>query len=124
MSVTVHSFLLVESRCALCYGPDSDSDGARSCCDQLGSEESCPTSCDIKLSFCQIVEGLSRDESEEESVHPSMSAGCLNVYSEGFLGYNIPANQMRTYSDSSVFGDSSSGLVNPVTYQGTGGWVR
>ena len=120
MSVTVHSFLLLDSRCALCYGSDSTTpQQTMSCCDT--PRTSCEVQdCDIKLSFCTIS-GLSFD-GEELSTPPGFLQ-CVSAYSDGFLGYNVPSGQTVRYDGAGVFGDAGIGLVNPVTYTGEGGWV-
>ena len=73
--VTIHSFVLLESRCAECYVQNSTTPQSGLCCD--GSNESCPNSCDIRLIF--------------REVERSNAGGTNQFHSEGNLGYK----QMR-----------------------------
>ena len=51
--VTVHSFVLLESRCAECYKAGDPISVRDSCCDG-NNASSCPDSCDILLRFCEL----------------------------------------------------------------------
>ena len=52
--VTVHSLVLLESRCAECYGMAGEPIQRDSCCDGGNIMTSCPASCDILLRFCPL----------------------------------------------------------------------
>ena len=124
MSVTVRSFLLLDSRCALCYGTDRTTpERMMSCCDAIRTPQCEARDCDITLSFCPISgQGLGFD-GDDISTRPSGFLQCVSAYSDGFLGYNVQSGQAITYGGTGPFGDAASGLVNPVPYTGEGGWV-
>ena len=95
--VTIHSFVLLESRCAKCYVGNNSTPQSGLCCD--GSNESCPNSCDIMIAFRQNNGG----EIDQ-------------FYSEGFLGYNFKPNEVQRYNKTGAIGLERFALVNPLQY--------
>ena len=109
MLVTLHSLVLLESRCAECYADDSATFQRGLCCDG-DNMESCPSSCDVFLKFFQL-----------EGFHelPQSTVG-----TEGFLGFNFNTTEVYQYSETGPIGFPGFELINPMTYTGTGKWVR
>ena len=110
--VTLRSFVLLESRCAECYADDSATYQRGLCCDG-DNVESCPSSCDVLLKFFQL-----------EGFHelPQSTVGTPGF--QGLLGYNFNATEVHQYNEKGPVGIPYFELINPVTYNGTGKWVR
>ena len=119
--VTVHSLVLLESRCAECYGKVGDPILRDSCCDDT---DSCTDSCDILLRFCELGD-LPQSPLADRLV--SVGTRCvqnpLTNYLEDRLGFDLKAGV--TYPD---FDEESlqGGIVfrTHVVYDGTGQWVN
>ena len=120
VQVAVHSLVLLESRCAECYGI-AIGDGSNFCCDFSTSTSSCPSGCDIILRFCQ----LSSDLSQFNSTDRLLGTMCPGTpLFEEFLGFNLMAGV--TYSNSNRE-SLQGGLVvfsTRVVYNGAGQWVN
>ena len=95
--VTIHSFVLFESRCAKCYVGNSTTPRSGLCCD--GSNGSCPNSCDILIAFRQNNLG-----------------GTNQFYLEGTLGQDFKANEVQRYNETGKIGFQSFAPVNPLQY--------
>ena len=118
MLVSVHSLILLESRCAECY----DAGGGevqRNCCDE-NNTNSCPDSCDIILRFCELGD-LSQFNLADRLFGIECPGTPLSNHFEDFLGYNLNANE--TYSDKESL---QGGVVfnSRVVYGGAGRWVN
>ena len=123
MLVSVHSLVLLESRCAECYDAGGGSVQRNSCCD--GNEtnsEACPNSCDITLRFCQLG-----DLSQFNLANGLLGAMCpgtpLSSHFEEFLGYDLKAGETYSHSNKeSLLGNTV--FRSRVKYDGIGRWVN
>ena len=113
--VNVHSLVLLESRCAECYGEGGGSVQRNFCCDFNTSSTSCPNSCDILLRFCQLGD-LTQFNLADRLLGTQCPGTPLSSHLEDFLGFNLKAGE--TYPQESLQAFSS-----PVVYDGTGRWV-
>ena len=96
--VTIHSFVLFESRCAKCYVGSNTAPQRGLCCDGSNGE-SCPNSCDIMIAFRQN------------------NAGSTNqFYSEGILGHDFKPNDVQWYNKTGETGFHRFAPVNPLQY--------
>ena len=101
MLVTIHSFVLLESRCAECYDDKNDTTPESGLCCDGDDAESCPSSCDILIVFNQ----------------PELDIPRANrFHSEGILGHNFNANVVQQYNETGLVGIPSFGLINPLNY--------
>ena len=109
MLVTVHSLVLLESRCAECYGQAGEPILRNSCCDG-GNFSSCPTSCDIVLRFCQLSD-LQQFDLAGTFLGTQCAQSPLFGHAEDFLGFD------------SVKAGETFLLTYPLTYNEAGKWV-
>ena len=120
--VSVHSLVLLESRCAECYGEGGGSIRWNFCCDFNTSSTSCPNSCDILLRFCQLSD-LSLFNLADGPLGTQCPGTPLSSHLQlnDFLGYNLEAGE--TYSNKE---NLQGGVVfsSPVVYDETGRWVN
>ena len=121
--VSVHSLVLLESRCAECYGEGGGSIQRDSCCDG-NNTSSCPDSCDILLRFCHLGDVSQSNLTNRSVFGTNCAQNSLSNYFEDFLGYNLKAGE--TYPDYDAgSSDLQGGIVfrTSVAYNGTGQWV-
>ena len=121
--VTVHSLLLLESRCAECYKDDDPIILRDSCCDG-NNASSCPDSCDILLKFCELGDLPQFPLADRlASVGTRCVQNPLSNYLEDWLGFNLKAGV--TYPDFDE-GSLQGGIVfrTDVVYDGAGQWVN
>ena len=120
--VSVHSLVLLESRCGECYDAASGSVQQNSCCDGVNTS-SCPTdSCDILLRFCQLSSDLSQFNLADRLLGTKCPETPLFSYFDDFLGFDIMAGE--TYSNTSKESLLGGVVFNyHVVYNGTGRWV-
>ena len=121
MLVSIHSLVLLESRCAECYDVGGGSVRRNSCCDGINTN-SCPSSCDITLRFCQLG-----DLSQFDLADGLLGSKCLETplssHFEDFLGFDLTAGE--TYSNTNRESLLGGVVFNShVVYNGTGGWVN
>ena len=119
--VSVHSLVLLESRCAECYAAGNGSIQQDSCCDG-NNTDSCPDSCDIRLRFCDLGD-LSQFNLADRSIFGiNCLQNSLSSSFEDFLAYNLKAGE--TYPDYDA-GSLQGGIVfrTNLAYNGTGQWV-
>ena len=118
--VSVRSLVLLESKCAECYGEGGGSVQRNFCCDFINSSSSCPNSCDILLRFCPLGD-LSQFNLADRLFGIECPGTPLSSHFEDFLGYNLKANE--TYSDKESL---QGGVVfnSHVVYDGAGRWVN
>ncbi len=116
--VTLHSLVLLESRCAECFKLMAPIQ-RNSCCDR-DNESSCPDSCDILLRFCQLS-----DLQFTTPVDRLLGTQCAQLLSRGdsLLGYNFKSGEIYQFNETGSLGGTFSTLSNPVTYYGAGKWV-
>ena len=130
MLVTVHSLVLLESRCAECYINDSTTPQRGLCCDGENSE-SCPSRCDVYLNFCQLesFQELDNNFAEPPELPNStlpllLGTNCsqLDLIVGGWLGIDFNTNQVYQYNVTGPIGVAGL-LRNPVTYADSGKWL-
>ena len=114
--VTAHSLVLLESRCAECYGNSGGGSIQRdSCCDG-GNSTFCPDTCDILLRFCQLGK-----LSQFPLANKLLGTGCvqtpLSSHFEKLLGNNFIAGEIYQLNEVGSLGG------DPVTYYEVGKWV-
>ena len=115
--VSVHSLVLLESRCGECYDAGGGEVQRSSCCDG-NNTSSCPNNnsrCDILLRFCRLGD-LSQFNLANRLLGTTCPQTPLSSHLEDFLGFNLKAGE--TYPQESLQAFSS-----PVMYDGTGHWV-
>ena len=100
--VTIHSFVLLESRCAECYDDENDTTLQRNLCCNGDDAQWCPSSCDILIVF------------EQPELDTERRAN--RFYIEGILGYNFDANVVQQYNKTGQVGMPSFGLINPLNF--------
>ena len=119
--VSVHTLVLLESRCAECYGGGGGSIQWDYCCDGSNTD-SCPDSCDIQLRFCDLGD-LSQFNVADRSVFGTNCVqNSLSDYFDDLLGFDLKAGEIYPdYDERSLQG----GIVftTSVAYNGTGQWV-
>ena len=121
MLLTVHSLVLLESRCAECYVVGGDSVQRNSCCDGVNSS-SCPSSCDIILRFCELSD-LSQFNLADRLFGTRCPGTPLSIQVEDLLGFDLVAGE--TYSNSDRESLQGGAIFNSrVVYNGTGPWVN
>ena len=120
--VSVHSLVLLESRCAECYDAGGGSVQRNSCCDEVNNITSCPNSCDILLRFCELSD-LSQFNLADGLLGTKCPRTPLSSHFDDLLGFDLKAGE--TYSNSNREA-LQGGLVfsSPVVYNGTGQWVN
>ena len=101
--VTIHSFELLESRCAECYDDQNDTTLQRGLCCDGDNAELCPNSCDILIAFNQSQ----LDTGQFRANH---------FYAEGILGFNFNASVVQQYNKTSLVGIPTFGLINPLNF--------
>ena len=122
--VTVHSLVLLESRCAECYKA-VDPFLRDSCCDG-NNTSSCPDSCDVLLRFCQLELGdLPQFPLADRLL---VGTNCVQnplstCYLEDWFGFNLKAG-VPTYPEESLQGGIVDLFWMDVVYDGTGQWVN
>ncbi len=119
--VTVHSLVLLESKCAECY----DEPGTirrNSCCDGDYDESSCPDSCDILLRFCQLIE-LPQFNFTNTFLSTQCGQSTMFNHVTDMFGFNFKAGEIHRFDEVGLLGGSFMTLRNPVTYNETGKWV-
>ena len=122
--ITVHSLLLLESRCAECYGETGVTIKRNDCCDE-NEEDSCPErDCDILLRFCQLGD-LSQFNLADRLVS-IIGTKCvqtpLSSHFDDWLGNNLKAGETYPeFDEMHLFG----GVIfrTPVMYNEAGQWV-
>ena len=115
--VTVHSLVLLESRCAECYDASGSSVQRNSCCDGVNTS-SCPSSCDIILRFCELSD-LSQFNLADRLFGTKCQGTQLPNWAEDFLGFDLMAGE--TYSSSDEENLLGGTIFNSlVAYSGTG----
>ena len=123
MLVTLHSLVLLESRCAECYADDSATFQRGLCCDG-DNMESCPGSCDVYLRFCQLERFRELGEVFEPAEELGTKCSRLTPVVEGWIGINYNTSEVYQYCDIGPIGlDLSDSLSNPVIYAVSGKWI-
>ena len=123
--VTVHSLVLLESRCAECYGQAGESIQYNSCCDadSNGMSSSCPAiDCDILLRFCQLSD-LLQFNLTGTLLGTQCAQSPLLIHVEDWLGFNFKAGVTHQFNEVGSLGGMFGILSNPVTYNESGKWV-
>ena len=126
MLVTVHSLVLLESRCAECYGKAGESIRRDSCCDGTNRTSSCPASCDVLLRFCQLSDLPQFDLADTLLRVGPVGTQCQSpqfIYVEDWLVNNFKTNETRQFNEVGSLGGMLGSLSNPVTYNEAGKWV-
>ena len=118
--VTVHSFVLLESRCAECFGEAGESIQRDSCCDG-GNITSCPASCDILLRFCQLSD--LQFTPADRLLRGTQCTHLLYSHAEGLLGNNFKSDETYQFNETGSLGGIFWTLSNPVAYYGVEKWV-
>ena len=95
-----------------CYTDDSATFQRGLCCDE-DNMESCPSSCDVFLKFFQL-----------EGFYELSQSTVGKTGFQGFLGYNFNTTEVYQYSETGPIGFPGFELINPMTYNGIGKWVR
>ena len=123
MLVTVHSFLLLDSRCAECYGKAGEAIQRNSCCDG-NNTSSCPASCDILLGFCRLSDLLQFNLTTGNRLS---GVECTQTrsssYAADLLGNDLEPYETHQFSETGSLGGLHRSLSNPVTYYEEGNWV-
>ena len=119
--VTVHSLILLDSRCGECYGKAGQPIQRDSCCDG-NNTSSCPASCDILLGFCWLSDLLQFDLTDRLSGTHCIQTE-LSSYATDLLGNNLEANETHQFNETGSLGGMFGTLSNPVTYYEVGNWV-
>ena len=120
--VTVHSLVLLESRCAECYGEVGESVQRNSCCDG-GNTSSCPASCDVILRFCQLSD-LRKFDLDDMLLNTQCAQSPQFSHAEDWLGNNFKTGDIYQFDEMGSLGGLLGLLSNPVTYSETGKWVN
>ena len=121
--VAVHSLVLLESRCAECYGHEGGGSVQRNfCCDFNTSSTPCPNSCDILLRFCQL-DDLSLFNLADRLFGIKCPGTPLSSHFEEFLGFNLKAGEIYSHSNRENL-QGGTVFSSPVVYNGTGRWVN
>ena len=126
--VTVHSLVLLESRCAECYGKAGDPIQRDSCCDGGNrTSGSCPASCDVLLRFCPLGDLL------QPGIH-DLTNGLLGTkcaqtplmsHIQNWLGNNLKAGETYPdYDEGGLLEGTVTIFVTPVEYNEAGEWVK
>ena len=126
MLVTVHSLVLLESRCAECYGQAGESIQRNSCCDadNDNSSSSCPAAdCDVLLRFCQLSD-LQQFSLDDRFLGTQCAQSPLSSHVEDLIGFNFKAGNTHHFDEVGLLGGMFGTLSNPVTYNETGKWVN
>ena len=121
--ITVHSLVLLDSRCGECYGNATDPILRNSCCDG-GNMTSCPATCDILLRFCQLSD-LQFTSIADNRLLGTQCHGVQLVQShaQALLGNNFESGQTYLFNETGTIGENLVSTRNPVTYTENGRWV-
>ena len=120
--VSIHSLVLLESRCAECYALGDGSVRQNSCCD-FNSLTPCPNSCDILLRFCQLG-NLSQFNLADGLLGTQCPGTPLSSHFEEILGFNLMAGVTYSNSDKESLQEGLVVFSTRVVYNGTGRWVN
>ena len=120
MLVSVHSLILLESRCAECYDAGGGSVQRNSCCDGINTS-SCPNSCDIVLRFCELGD-LSQFGLVDRLLGTMCPGTPLSRHLEDFLGFDLMPGETYSHSNKENL-QGGTVFSSPVEYDGTGQWV-
>ena len=119
--MSVHSLVLLESRCAECYDAGGGQAQRNSCCDG-NNTNSCPNNCDIMLRFCEL-----RDLSQFNSTDGLLGTQCpgtpLSSHLDDFLGFDLTAGETYSHSNKESL-QGGAVFSSPMMYDGTGRWVN
>ena len=121
--VSVHSLVLLESRCAECYGKAGESIQRDSCCDGINRTAGpCPATCDVLLRFCQLGDLLQLNLINRTLVQGTRCVHTpLSSYFDDWIGNDLKAGE--SYPEYDEGGSIRETIFEtPVTYQ-TEQWV-
>ena len=121
--VTIHSLVLLESRCAECYKFGNPVQHGL-CCEEANiNTSSCPNTCDILLRFCQLNDITQFNFTDalvgsRECWQPSPFR-----HADDLLGFDFEAGVIYCFEEVGLIRGLFRLLSNPVTYNEIGRWV-